>query len=72
MVTNTSNKLHFYIYTQFGIFSSTVYAFLNLKYIENRICASLSLLLMYRHIFQQICMKFGTWHPYTLRMVIEG
>ena len=31
-----------------------------------------SLFLMHGHTFKQICTKFGTWHPYTLHMAIEG
>jgi len=26
--------------------------------------------LMYGHSFEWICMKFGTWRPYTLQMVM--
>jgi len=28
-----------------------------------------SLFLTHGHSFERICMKFGVWHPYTLRMV---
>jgi len=30
-----------------------------------------SLFLMHDYSFEQICTKFGLWHPYTLQMVME-
>jgi len=27
---------------------------------------------LHGHSFEQICTKFGTWHPYTLQMVMSG
>jgi len=32
----------------------------------------ISLFLMHSYSFEQICTKFGMWHPYTLQMVTGG
>jgi len=37
------------------------------------LCAVCCLFLVYDHSFEQICTKFGVWHPYTLQMIMgEG
>jgi len=43
----------------------------NLRYIKSKmsVCLSVYLCLIHGHSFERICMKFGMWHPYTLRMV---
>jgi len=39
-------------------------------YKTESVCQSVSLFCMCGHSFEQICTKFGLWHPYTLRMVM--
>ena len=36
------------------------------------VCLSVSVFLMHGHRFERISTKFDTWHPYTLRMVMDG
>jgi len=40
-----------------------------LIYVDLNLCVC-SLFLIHRHSFEQICTKFGLWHPYSLHMVM--
>ena len=44
--------------------------FFTFIYIKLNVCVCFSFL-MHGHSFEQICMKFGKWDPYTLQMVME-
>ena len=36
------------------------------------LCVCVFLLFTHGHIFQRMCIKFGMWHPYALRVVTGG